>query len=68
MSGTGFVVVWTCWCSDAAADVDTIPDHCPGHNVPRLHGPPVENTRFGPMRLGHACNAHPCPTTEETTR
>lgn len=59
MSGTGWVQIYRCWCSDSAMDAMALPVVCPGHQTRVLQR--VENKFDGGVPDRHECADRPCP-------
>ena len=51
---SGFIVMWTCYCSDAGYDPASLPETCPEHDSPRM-AEPWPNTMRGGVSTGHRC-------------
>ena len=66
MSGTGWVVLWTCLCADAADAAEWLPELCPGHDRPVAAGP-IKNNRPGATAPGHRCGEKRCTETLRRT-
>lgn len=53
------LVLWTCLCSETAADRAALPDHCPGHGKPIAAA--IRCFRPGPTAIRHDCpDFRPC--------
>lgn len=52
---SGFTVVWTCYCSDAADAVARLPETCPEHDKTRM-ADPYPNPMPGGVMPGHRCD------------
>jgi len=67
-ASTGYVVVWGCYCADAADRTERLPDRCPEHDRPRVCDP-IQNTMPGGVRAGHECDiGGPNWAAHDTTR
>lgn len=54
-TATGYTVVWSCYCSDAAIDAELLPKTCPEHAAPMV-APPYRNPMPGGVAMGHCCD------------
>lgn len=54
-ASTGYTVVWTCFCSDAADAPEWLTERCPEHDRPQM-AVPYRNTMPGGVAVGHCCD------------